>query len=139
MERGGDVLNGAFGDYRYVQSAVKFARLNDDQGEQPGSSKPTSEFLAQQAIPQAPDKKFEREIVSILVDFGHGRKQIRLNTGTLAPALDALRTCVQDLQKSWGIDPRVDGSLTRRPFPDASAVQELMKDFPSYPLRNVPS
>ena len=46
-----------------------------------------------------------------------GGKRYRLEAGSLGPPLAAMRTCVADLLKTWGYDPAVEGSLTRRAMP----------------------
>lgn len=46
-----------------------------------------------------------------------GGKRYRLETGSMAKPMEAMRTCLSDLMKSWGYDPAVQLSLSRPVLP----------------------
>lgn len=49
-----------------------------------------------------------------------GKRAVRLATGSLGKPMAALRACTDGLIKSWGYDPAVHASLTRRATPRSS-------------------
>lgn len=60
-----------------------------------------------------------------------GGKRYRLETGSMAAPLAAMRNCTTDLVKTWGYDPAVEEHLTRRPVPVESPAKWLgTNDFP---------
>ena len=60
-----------------------------------------------------------------------GGKRYRLETGSMAAPLAAMRACTTDLVKTWGYDPAVEEHLTRRPVPVESPAKWLgTNDFP---------
>lgn len=61
-----------------------------------------------------------------------GRKPYRLETGSLAPPLAAMRACTDDLLVHWGFDPKVQATLSRPASPAESPGRWLHSgDFPS--------
>ena len=58
----------------------------------------------------------EAAVDSITFSMSHG-KSTRLVTESLAAPMEAMRTCTDDLIKSWGYDPTVYATLTRPPTP----------------------
>jgi hypothetical protein len=120
-------LQGQIGDHRFVQFEVSFrpAEARPDATQGP----PNAAQLAEWAIPKAPDLQFERMIDSLDVEIRRGDR-IKLDTGPMAPALNALRACVDDLRKSWGLDPVQQRAVVRHAFPQPQAVREVMNDFP---------
>lgn len=68
-------------------------------------------------VPQAP-LGAEREKAVTFVKLGKPfRKPIVLELGEMDKPFAALSICVDDLVQSWGLDPAVQKSLTRRPAP----------------------
>jgi hypothetical protein len=54
-------------------------------------------------------------VKTIVISFG-GNERI-FNTGPLDKAFDALRTCTDNLLTTWGLDPKQQASLSKRPGP----------------------
>lgn len=64
-----------------------------------------------------------------------GGKAYRLDTGSMAAPLAAMRTCTDDLLVHWGFDPKVQAKLTRHPSPIGNPANWLnTNDFPSKAL-----
>lgn len=62
-------------------------------------------------------------------------KRYRLETGSMGAPLAAMRTCTADLIKTWGYEPAVEETLTRRAVPAASPAKWLgTSDFPEKSL-----
>jgi hypothetical protein len=59
---------------------------------------------------------------------------LSLAVGNMAPPLAMLRNCVNDLYKSWGVDPVQQKSLSRPARPSKSTVNSVRFDFPGEPL-----
>lgn len=73
---------------------------------------------------------FERTTTSFTVELG--RKQaLDIRTGRMSGPLEALRTCVADLRVSWGLDPAVEQTLSRRVLIRQGTVQEIQNSFPT--------
>src|SRR5690606_20231042 len=68
------------------------------------------------------------------VVFDRGRERV-LQIGELAGPLYALRSCVDDLHRSWGIDPERQRTLTRPPIPDPEALERVSRFYPEEMLR----
>lgn len=81
------------------------------------------------AIPKAIDAEFEGGVSSILVELGSG-KRVDLATGGMAAPLKAMRDCVDDLQKSWGVDPAVQRELSRWPVIRIETVRDVQRQYP---------
>jgi hypothetical protein len=47
----------------------------------------------------------------------------------MATPLNAMRTCVDGLRKSWGIDPTVQKALSRPPEPSPLDLEKLNRDY----------
>lgn len=75
------------------------------------------------------------QVTSITFKFPN-LKPYRLETGSLAVPMQAMRTCAEDLVKSWGFDPAVQASLTQRATPTGSPSSWIRdEDFPQKALR----
>ncbi|MFM9934713.1 MAG: energy transducer TonB [Novosphingobium sp.] len=60
---------------------------------------------------------------------------ITLHTGSMGPPLAAMRTCISDLVKTWGLDPAQQEALGRRPVPTTKPNTWLTSpDYPKEPL-----
>lgn len=78
-----------------------------------------------QPVPAA----LEEGIKSII--FGFGRKKFELKTGSMAPPMASMRTCLSDLVRHWGYDPEQQAKLQRPPTPLSSPGTWLTsKDYP---------
>lgn len=64
-----------------------------------------------------------------------GKGRYRLETGSLGAPLAAMRTCTDNLVKSWGYDPAVQASLKRPATPTSNPASWLgSNDFPTKAL-----
>ena len=64
-----------------------------------------------------------------------GGKRYRLETGSMGAPMAAVRSCTDDLIKTWGYDPAVEASLQRRPAPIGSPASWLRtEDYPTKSL-----
>lgn len=81
-------------------------------------------------LPQiSPDRP--AQVKSITFKFPNV-KAYRLETGSMAVPMQALRTCTDDLVVSWGFDPAVQAALFRRPIPASNPGNWLHdEDFPA--------
>ncbi len=72
------------------------------------------------------------------VTFLRGIKQpVRLRTGKLTGALKAMDNCLNDLVKSWGLDPLEQATLISEPKPKGSPGSWIRtRDYPQGALRN---
>lgn len=76
----------------------------------------------------------EARINAITVALKNG-KTYRLETGSLAKPMQALRDCTDNLLTSWGYDPKVQAALSRRVSPLNSPASWLnTNDYPSEAL-----
>ncbi|MEP6867958.1 MAG: energy transducer TonB [Novosphingobium sp.] len=61
-----------------------------------------------------------------------GRKPLRLETGSMAAPMRAMRACMDDLVKHWGLDPLVQARLSRKAIPFGSPGSWLRSsDYPA--------
>lgn len=73
----------------------------------------------------------EAEVNAIIFKMD-GEKQYRLETGSMASPMAAVRKCTDDLVKSWGYDLTTEGSLRRRATPVGNPAQWVRSaDYPS--------
>ena len=73
----------------------------------------------------------EAKITEIEIKLPFG-KRYRLVTGSMAAPLSAMRTCTTDLIKTWGYDPAVEDTLTKRAQPVGSPAKWIgSADYPS--------
>lgn len=81
------------------------------------------------------EPEFEALVNDLKLRFATG-KHIQLNLGNMAKPLEALRTCVDDLKASWGLDPNQEKTLSRRPVPHVSTMTTLRTVYPSKAYNN---
>ena len=122
-------LHGRIGNLNFIQFDLAFKASEPAKGRQRPSGDLAPEDTAEMAAPRTIDASFEAGVDSIKIAVQPGRS-VDLRTGPIAPALAAIRTCVDDLRKSWGLDPEKQKSLTRRAHPIAASVENVKKDFP---------
>ena len=84
------------------------------------------------AKPELPPVTAEQEATVKRLTFQfEGRKPLRLELGSMAAPLKAVRACNADLVKFWGLDPDVQAKLKRRPTPTISPGRWLRsEDYP---------
>lgn len=74
------------------------------------------------------------QVTSITFKFPNA-KAYRLETGSLAGPMKAMRTCTEDLVTSWGFDPVVQASLSRKAIPTSNPGNWIQsEDFPQKAL-----
>ena len=85
---------------------------------------------------QAPALTSEAEAAANAITFRRkGSKAYRLETGSMAAPMAAMRTCTDDLLVSWGYDPKVEATLSRRAAPTGNPGAWLhSSDFPANAL-----
>jgi hypothetical protein len=132
------------GDEKSRDAMMLFGSL--DNGKTPGASF-TLQFVPYDEIPvdpqrlneeqraafalrsEQPHTEFERSVDAIRVAFGKSAP-LELHVGSMAEPLQAMRNCVADLYKSWGMDPSVQRSLSRLPWPLPSTVKHVQRHYP---------
>lgn len=82
------------------------------------------------AIPKSPEPAFERAVSSLRVEPRNG-KDVELQLGSMADPLKAVRDCVDDLQKSWGLDPVVQRERSRLPVIKIDTVRDVQRRYPT--------
>jgi len=80
-----------------------------------------------------PYPQFDAQIDRITLNFDNAAP-MTLHVENMAPPLAALRACVDDLYKSWGLDPSVQKALSRRAQPLPLTVAELERHYPANEL-----
>jgi len=65
---------------------------------------------------RGPDPAREAEVDELFVSFSRGRP-LQIQLGPMTEPLARLRECTASLPATWGLDPEVQQSLTRRPLP----------------------
>ncbi len=76
----------------------------------------------------------EAEVTSITLKRPGG-KRYRLETGSLAAPMAAMRACTDDLLVHWGYDPKVEAGLTRQAVPIGNMGSWIRsEDFPEKAL-----
>ena len=70
------------------------------------------------------------EAASDTLQFDFGRKELELETGSMKPPLDAMRSCRDDLLESWGLDPEAIRGLTRHPQIARKDLRRIMRSYP---------
>ena len=78
----------------------------------------------------------EQEVSAITISEVFDR-DVRLDTGTLHPAMTALRSCVDDLMESWGVDLAAFGEAQTpvRPIARDEWVRDVIRHYPRGALR----
>ena len=72
---------------------------------------------------------FERKTDSMTIVFDNSR-EAELRLGAMQEPMQALRTCAEDLQKSWGLEPAKLQVQTRIVTPDPTSVSRVRQNFP---------
>ena len=77
-----------------------------------------------------PDPAAERRVSSLTIQ-PVGGKVVMLQLGPMDKPMEAMRTCIDSLVKSWGLDPTVQRTLSRQLQPLSSPVSWVVdNDYP---------
>ena len=78
----------------------------------------------------------EESITSLSINALFART-VRLNTGDMHRPMNAMRACMDDLVKGWGLDPEIEASLSRpvQPINLAAWVGRSVEKYPTDMLR----
>ncbi len=80
-------------------------------------------------VPISPAR--EAAITTIAFKPARGKRYL-LETGSMGAPMAAVRTCTEDLVKTWGYDPAIEARLQQRPVPiDSPATWLRTGDFPT--------
>jgi hypothetical protein len=80
-----------------------------------------------------PDPAFDATVEALLMQLERG-PALDFRTGNMAKPLAALRVCIDDLVKTWGVDPAAQKALSRPAKPVRSTIRRLQ--YPSRALEN---
>jgi len=119
-------LNGRVGDLPAISFAGAIAPYEDPGANGRMSKDERREF---ERSPKLPVPEFEERVHWIEMKF-RDRSRIRLALGRMARPLAAMRQCMENLQKAWGLDPAVQGSLSRLAVPKPSTVRRVQRRYP---------
>jgi hypothetical protein len=82
-----------------------------------------------------PRPEFDGTVESIRVSLDRG-PPLELHVGKMAEPLAAMRACIEDLYKSWGMDPATQRSLSTQAEPLPSTIKQIQKEYPGRKLMN---
>jgi hypothetical protein len=103
-------------------SAETYRRMDDDE---------KRKWSAEMSRPQ-PDYDATVEWISVRA---RGTTMV-LHTGSMARPLAAMRTCIDDMYMSWGVDPARQKALSQPARPTQSTVRKVQHDYPVGPRLN---
>lgn len=126
-----DALNGTLGGAPLVSFEAYFRAYKP---ERDSKESPIERRLTLSAQPEVPSLELEQQITALTVEFEDGT-QLDLQLGSMAEPLGALRHCIDDLRKSWGLDPAQERTLTRYPVPNMRSVNRLQRNYPEEMIR----
>lgn len=115
------------------QAAVRFSAryaAYDETDEKFKDALGTQEWANHAAIPEKPETDFEEKATILLLKEDIW-KQISLHTGEMSKPLADLRTCVDKLEVSWGLDPAKQKTLSRVPVPLPSTIKSIQGNYPA--------
>lgn len=86
--------------------------------------------------PEADREARERAITGLSIKGGFERPLL-LKTGAMHPAMNAMRTCLDELLNHWGLDAAVQRTLSRRPKPldQLAWAKKIQAAYPAEMLR----
>jgi hypothetical protein len=125
--RPGYTINGTFLDQPAVSFNLTFLPFDPAQASRRMSAAEQMQF---QAVPRMPQPEFEKEVRTLEVQFAEGTV-IELELGRISRPLEVLRACMDNLVRVWGLDPAVQGSLSRNAVAKPSTVRRLQREYPS--------
>jgi len=94
----------------------------------------TEEKARMEVALDRPRPEFDDAVETISVTFPRGRS-VELHVQGMAEPLKAMRTCVDDLYRSWGIEPSAQKSLSAAAVPLPKTVKHVQSDYPPQKLR----
>ena len=125
--RPGTAINGTFLDEPAISFTLTFLPFDPEHA---GSRMSAAEQMRFQAVPRPPQPAFEREVRTLEVRFADATA-IELALGRMGKPLEALRACMDNLVKLWGLDPAVQNALSRNAVAKPSTVRRLQREYPS--------
>jgi hypothetical protein len=125
--RPGYTINGTFLDQPAVSFNLAFLPFDPAQAWNRMSA---AEQMRFQAVPRPPQPEFENAVRTLEVRFAEGAA-IELALGRMGKPLEALRACMDNLVKHWGLDPAVQASLSRNAVAKPATVRRVQRDYPS--------
>lgn len=125
--RGGSAIGGTANELPAVSFSISFAP--HDPSVDP-SKMSIEESLTLAAAPKPPHPEFDKLVNSIELQFGNG-KTIELALGSMAKPLEAMRTCVENLQTRWGLDAATQKDLSRRAVARPGTVRRVQRSYPT--------
>jgi len=134
QERDGvEGITGIIGDKRAVSSGIHFEPVDRpfvDDTELGESAAPTAVKAYIESVAE-----FEAAVKSITVDFPK-RGPIELKTGSMAKPLQSLRTCTDDLVKTWGLDAARYHGQTRSAGLAPGEMERIKLSYPTFMLED---
>jgi hypothetical protein len=76
------------------------------------------------------DVDFERKTDGFELQFWN-RQTIQVALGNMGEPLRAMRDCLSNLQKSWGLDPAREASLSRQARPKPMTLRSVQRRYPA--------
>lgn len=131
QDRESSGLNGHAGDLPAVSFSTRFLPYDQVLDEE---SRSYTEALERAAAIRPPQPDFERQVRSLEIKFANG-KAIDLALGSMAQPLAAVRSCLDNLETAWGLDPAQQASLTRLAVPKVSTVRRVQSRYPARMVR----
>lgn len=89
---------------------------------------PVDKARAIAAVVKPPTPDFERQVDTLTIKVG--ARSLSLAIGEMGKPLEAMRACVDDLHKSWGLDPAVQKALASRPIIQTATIRDVQRRFP---------
>lgn len=120
-------LFGSVNEHAAVRFSIGFSPYmdNDDWEDM------NAQELADLAIElRRPFPDYDRSISSIEIILERG-DPISFQVSAMDKPLAALRACLDDLYRSWGIDPAAQKALSRVAVPQESSVERLQRNYPA--------
>lgn len=132
LERPGGATQGMAGDMPAISFPIAFVPFDPAKID---NNVTPSEWQQLTAEPDRPDPAFEATVERMRITFADGTRA-DLALGNMGKPLQALRTCVDDLVASWGLDPATQKALARNVTPDKSTVRRVQARYPSEMVRS---
>jgi hypothetical protein len=127
-DRGAQLLLGTSGDDKLpaVSFDISFGPYVD-----PAIAKGLSDTERRQLAHKLwqPHPDFDAKVDRITVQSARG-SPLELHIGNMAAPLAAMRACVDDLYRSWGLDAAAQKSLSREARPKPLTIKHVQQDYP---------
>lgn len=122
------VQEGDAGDMRGVSFRFSFVPEKDLPGWVRLTQEERYRIFREQLVHQP---AYEAGTKTMLFIFDGGRRRIELRSGSMAAPMKALRDCVGDLHRSWGLDPVQEATLSRPAMLTDRTRRAFYRAFPS--------